>query len=608
RLAQKLSKRLVQSNRLDSAEQILTKLHDEEKTDVNVFRELAGIYVRTGKPEQLRKIFGETVEALRQNQSNRFYLDMEIAGLRAQMIDAFTRLADYPAAIEQHIEIINREPENEELTENAVAYVQRYGGAETLLNYYLKTSAEAFKNYRWNVVLARIYAARKDWENAAKNYRAAIDNQPEMIELYLALADVETARNNFEEAVKNLDTVLELTNDEAQYVKKKIEMLKKAGRLREIEAEKAKLPVEEKKPAPVDQFAEAQKLQNTEKEKARELYREAFEKLLENPLSGEFKAANMTAYVHSVREAEPLNQINERLWKLREKLIAAAAGYNSAKAGEARKRLSTLEGAMTEAVGGIARTVATDEELAALHADLKQRIEDVSLATDSYKTVSLAQDLSRRAGFGDLEEAVLLKKLDELQSDKTLHLQNLLSFYNERGAYQKAFDALEKFGGDNAVLKADAARLAGNREKELEALREIYRKPGKPDAASDANAARYLEILYAENRDELKSLTEKSSARQLQLVNFLLGKGERDLAHAAIENADLTAAWKISRHAETSLALKEFGDDAECYFCDALQFDLIGNLIQQKPDKKQFLINDDWFRLTREYGEWLEEK
>ena len=609
RLAQKLSKRLVQSDRLDSAERILTGLHDEEKSDTEIFRELAGIYVRTGKPEALRKIFNETVAALKQNAAEQRYLDAEIAELRARMIDAFTRLGDYQSAIEQHIEIINREPENEELTENAVAYVQRYGGAETLLNYYLKISAEAFKNYRWNVVLARIYEAHKDWENAAKNYRAAIDSQPEMVGLYVSLADLETGRNNFDEAVRNLDTVLELTNDEAQYVKKKIEILKKAGRPREIEAEKAKLPVEEeKKSAPVDRFAEAQKLQNTEKETARRLYREAFENLLENPLSGELKASDITAYVQSVREEEPLNQINERLWRLREKLFAAGAQDNSTETGEARRRLSTVEGAMTEAIGDIAESVATDEERAALHADLKRRIEDVSLASDRYQIVWLVQDLSRRAGFGDLEETILLKKSDELTIDKQVHLQNLLSFYNERGAYQKAFDALEKYGSDNPALKAETARLAGNREKELEGLRLIYWKTEKTGVSNDANVTRYLEILYGENREELKSLTEKSSAFQLQLINFLLGKGEREMAHAAIENANLAAAWKISRHAETSLALKEFDENAECYFCDALQFDLIGNLIQQKPDRKRFLINDEWFRLTREYGEWLAEK
>jgi len=608
-IAQKLAKRLISLNRLDVAGQILSSLHAEDRAEMSIFRELASVYVRTGKPELMRRAFDETVAAMKQTDKEKREIDDEIADLRVSMIDAFTRLKDYDSAIEQHIEIINREPENEELTENAIRYARRYGGAGKLLNYYLKLSAEAFKNYRWQVVLARIYEASDDAENAAKNYRSAIDNQPEMTELYVALADLETKRNNFDEAVKNLDTVLELTNDEAQYVKKKIEVLKKAGRLPEVEAEKAKLPVEpEKKAAAIDQFAEARKLRDTEREKARELYREAFGKLLENPVQGELKAADITGYAQSAREEESLAVVNERLWTLREKLTTLADEKNSTEAGEARRRLSILEGALTEAIGGIAKTAATDEELAALHGNLNEKIEKTSFASDKHGTISLVQDLSRRAGFGDLEEKILLRKLEEAKIDRHIHLQNLLSFYRERGAYQKAFDVLEKTGSDNLPLKAETARLAGDREKEMEALRAIYQKPEKITASTDANVARYLEILYAENRAELKSLTEKSSAFQLQLINFLLGKGERALAHAAIENAALPPAWKIARHAETSLALKEYDEDAECYFCEALQLDTIGEMVRQTPDKKRFLIGDEWFRLTREYGEWLKEK
>src|SRR6185295_2421155 len=116
----------------------------------------------------------------------------QIAQLREEMIGAFTHLKDYASAIEQHIEIINREPEDEALVDAAINYVKRYGGGDTLLAYYQRTSQQAFKNYRWNVVLARIYEAQGDMTNAVRQYRAAIDNQPEMIELYDSLADVLT--------------------------------------------------------------------------------------------------------------------------------------------------------------------------------------------------------------------------------------------------------------------------------------------------------------------------------------------------------------------------------------------------------------------------------
>ncbi|MCY7375225.1 MAG: tetratricopeptide repeat protein, partial [Pyrinomonadaceae bacterium] len=494
---------------------------------------------------------------------------------------------------------------------NAVRYVRRYGGADVLLDYYLKLSAEAFKNYRWNVVLARIYEANQDSENAVKNYRTAIVNQPEMPELYLAIAEIETKRNDFDAALKNLDTILELTNDAPEYVKKKIEILKKAGRTAEIEAEKAKLPAAEETKITADEFAEARKLDAGEKEKARVLYREAFGKLLENPLNGEMKTADIAAYANSMREAEPLDKIDESLWNLREKLIEITDESDSTDAGEARNRLNILDGAMTESIGNITKNYGTDEELAALHENWRAKIEKSSFTSDKHKIVSLVQDLSVRAGFGDLEEAILRKKIEEsvADSDKEIYVRHLINFYNERGAYQKTFDALEKYRIDDLPLEAETARTVGNREKELGALRAIYWKPaGKIAVSNDGNVARFLEILHAENREELQSIAEKSSTYQLQLINFLLGKGERELAHQAIETADLSQAWKASRHAETSLALREFDDAAECFFCAALQFDSIGNLIRQTSDKKHFLINDDWFRLTREYGEWLFEK
>ncbi len=611
-LAEKLASRLIRLDRLEQAERILTELHGENRADTGVFDELAKIYVRRNDAAKMRKVFFETVAALKESSADRRELDEQIANLRTEMIDAFTRLGDYKSAVEQHIEIINRDPEDEELTDDAIRYVQRYGSAETLLSYYEKTAEEAFKNYRWNVVLARIYAANGDQENALKNYKTAIVNQPEMPELYLAIADIETRRNNFDQALKNLDTVLELTNDAPENVKKKIEVLKRAGRLNEIEAERAKLPIEVESKVVVNQFAEARKLEASEIDKARVLYKEAFDKLLERPLENDLKSADISGYVRTIRAEEPLDKINARLWMLRGKLISISDENDSTNASEARKRLSTLDTTIASVVGDTAKSVATGDELALLHAHLNAQLKENFGSPDRYSTVALVQDLSRRAGFGDLEEAILLERLNAAASpaDRQSRLRYLVDFYDERGAFEKSFDAIEKTGSDDLLLRAEAARLAGSREKELDALRAIYWKPNEKTTAAvtEENVARYLKALHAENRAELESLTEKSSAYQLQLINFLLAKGEAELAHAAIKNSNFPPAWKAARNAETSLALKEFGETDECYFCDALQFHSIGEMIRQAPDKNRFLINDDWFRLTREYGEWVAEK
>ena len=607
-IAAKLSQNLVRLGRLNEAEQLLVKLHGEYKADLDLFRNLAEVYVRRNEPEQLRAAFNETIAALKGSKTDRREVDDEVANFRAQMIDAFTQLKDYRSAVEQHIEIINRDPDDEQLTDNAIAYAKRYGGGETLLKYYQATSTEAFKNYRWNVVLARIYDASGDAANAIRNYRAAIGNQPEMEDLYLATADIELRQGNIDGAIKDIDTVLELTNDAPIYLRRKIDILKKAGRTAEAQAVKAKLPSEESPNTKSDPFAEAAKLQGTEnKDEARRLYREAFEALERDPLSGELTAAGIDGYVRSLRGELSLAEINKTLWDLRDALIKLSDESSSTKAGEARNRLSVLEGAMTESLGDILRNVGTDNELAALHADLLRRLGEISLNADTHRSLSLIQDLSHRAGFGELEEKILLKKLKEDDgTSRQVRLADVVKFYNQSGAYEKALSVLEENGSDNKRFVAVQARLAGNSEKEIDALRTIYWQPAeKPAVQTDTDVARFLEILFANHKDELRALTAKPSVYQFQLINFLLGKGDREAAHAAIENSTMPQAWKLARHSETSLALGEYGEGASCYFCEALQFDTIGGMIARTPDKQRFLVGDDWFRLTREYGEWL---
>src|SRR5205085_4859206 len=167
----KLAARLMLMNQLPAAEQILAELHTKDKLNTEVFHELARIYVRTSNTEALRRAFQEMLAAINEQDLDRKELHAQVAALRQQMIDAFTRLKDYSAAIEQHIEIINTDAEDEESVDAAIDYARRYGGADTLLAYYQRTSQEAYKNYRWNVVLARIYEVKNDLQSAAQNYK-----------------------------------------------------------------------------------------------------------------------------------------------------------------------------------------------------------------------------------------------------------------------------------------------------------------------------------------------------------------------------------------------------------------------------------------------------
>ena len=618
--SRKLAAKLILQGRYDSAEQILIKLHDEDAGDTEVFRELTNIYINQNKADALKKVFGETLTALKNQDTERRELNAQIAEFRTQMIGAFTRMKNYGAAVEQYIEIINREPNDEESVENAVNYVKRYGGGETLLAYYKKTAAEAYKNYRWNVVLAQIFEANNDLDNAARNYKTAIENQPEMPELYAALADIETRRKNYDAALENINKILELTNGDTQYVKLKIKVLEKAGRNEEAAVERAKLPAAERpKQTLSDQFLEARNLQSTAKSDSAAAYRQAFEEFFQNPLAHDLTTADVAGYVSAARSDENLDAISVKLWNLREKLIAEADGRNLINAGKARKQLQILDGAMPEAIGNIAETTAASDENSALENDLSRRIDEVFQKSDRFSTLSLIENIARKSSFGALTEKILIARKDRDFADNTsdnyhIRLRELVNFYGERGMYRKILDVLEtERKRDNyadkfsySQLIAENARLVGDIDKELHELRENYQSAsGEILTGTDEMTARYLEFLYQNKREELGSLAKQYSPHQLQFINFLLAKGEGDSAHEAIENSKFSQSWKLGRNAETSLALREYSGKNECYFCDALRLAPIGEFIAQRPDKNAELVGGDWFRLINEYGEWL---
>ena len=623
----KLAAQQLEMNRVAEAEQVLTNLHSEDRLNTEVFHELARLYVRSGKIAELHNSFAATLEAIKKQDLDIKTIRAQVADLRGQMIEAFTRLKDYPAAVEQHIEIINRDPEDEQNIESAINYVKRYGGAETLLNYYLRTAKQAYKNYRWNVVLARIYEAKGDLPSAARQYRGALDNQPELLELYDSLADIYTRAKDYDAAIGALNKALELSNDDPQYIRRLITVFEKAGRLREAEVARQKLPHEEPKKLSVsDQFAEAARLRGSERKRAIATYREAFNAVLAEPFKHDLKPAEIAGYVQTVRDEEPLDQIMRRLWEFRARMAAEAVRANNPQAGKAKELLAVLDGAVPEAVGGVAAERATGDELSALFSFLKQQIEaSANDAVDQNGTLACLQNVSHRAGFGSLEEQILIRQKDiayasHESSSYHARVQTLVDFYKERGAYRQVGAILEaERARDNGRdsfeylrLIADNARLLGDRERELQALRENYRKPAATSAslatATEPLVDRYFEALLENGeagRTEILSSVDQPNTHQLQLVNFLLRQGEKELAHKAIENASLSSAWKFSRNAEASLAQREFGASHEGYFLSALHLAPIGELITQKADTSTQLIGDDWFRLSFTYGQWL---
>ena len=621
--SRKLASRFISLERLPAAEQILLRLHDENKGDTDVFDELADIYVRGKRSDDLRKVAAETLKSLEEKNLESREPSNETADWRRRLINSYTRLQDYDSAVAQHIEIINKQPDDEQNVEDAIKYVRRYGGAEKLLEYYEKLADEAYKNYRWTLVLARIYEADKNFEKSIENYKLAIVNQPEMVELYDSLGNVYEKSGQIDEALKTIDKMLEMTHESPNFLKRKIEILEHAGRIDEAENVREKITGVKKSEQKTLQkeFAEAADLSEVENAKAIKIYRTAFDKLLENPLDSELQSADITGYVKTVRGEDSLNEITERLWNLREKLIFEIERTDTANLLKAKTLLSILDGAFPEAIGNVATQNATGNELDALYKNIESRIESNKNQSDKYQTFALLQNLIADCGFSQLNEKILTARKDEtfeLENFEQYHnqLRVLLNYYEEKGEFQKELEILEsEFSQDKNRNSfeyhqkiADVSKILGNRAKELQALQNYFYARKNTESVNDEFVNRYLEMLLSggENgRAELEKPAESQSQHQIQTINFFIAKNEKKLAHIAIENASFQKIWKSAKNAETALALSEFEDDKGDYFLAALQFATIGELVRQKPDENTKLIGDDWFRLTYKFGNWL---
>lgn len=626
--ARKLAARQSERGQLAAAETTLKKLYDENPANLDVFRELSKLYVRQSKADALRERYRQTIRAVKEQESDHLAMRQTIAQLREQVIEAFTQLRDFNSAIEQHIEIINRNPDDETNVNAAIEYAKRYGGAETMIAYYQKTSAQAFKDFRWNLVLARLFDAKNDWSNANSQMKQAIHNQPEMIELYAELAEMAVRAKEFNSAIDALKLCVQRTNDDPVYIRLLADVYDKAGRKRDAEATRAKLPIEKSKPKLLgEQFAEATALPRSERAKAIEVYRKAFDTFSRDFYKHQLSAYELNGYVSTLRDEEPLDQIARRLWDVRERIRRDAVSPDNLLAGKARALLETFDRALPESVGKVAYEFGIGDELAALHRDVQQWIANGGTTAEADGTQAMLLNLSYRAGFNDLAERILIARKDSAaklapattanhESIYRDRLMTLVNFYSERAAYTRIIELAEQELANQPKLNAteyraliaEYARLTGEGERELAALRAEFQGPADKHSATSSLVDRYFEALLERGeagRAELRELVAQPTPHRFRLINFLLRNNELPLARAAIQAAPMNAAWHNSRQAELSLAARDLNSSNEAFFQAALGWRTIGEMVAGKSDSASELIGDNWFALAESYGRWL---
>ncbi|MBI4851232.1 MAG: hypothetical protein HY819_05340 [Acidobacteria bacterium] len=619
--SRRLAARHLNLNNTKIAQNILENLFNKDRLNSQVLDELANLYIRTNNRKALEECLKEGLKAVESQYMDPTELRSSIAYFRQDMIEKFTSIKDYNAAIRQHIEIINRNPDDEEKLDQAILYTERYGGGDELANYYKGVFQQAYKNYRWAVVLARIYQAKDDLDSTIKYYLAAIDNQPEKAELYSALAQIYKEKQDLPSAINVMNKAVELSNYEVTYVREAIRFLEEAGRNNEVVTLKAKLPPEPSKieeqtlsttnNQTQDPFALAKDSRSGNKE-AINKYRKAFQAFYENPYNSlDVNSYSLENYAEAVHKEDSLTKILESFWTLRDKLLKEATTENSYNSARARELLQMLDGALPKIISDIVQMYSTGEELIEFHKDLAKRIETFSGKSDPNKTLFLLENIVLAANFLDLRENIINKRFIK---DNQESLDTLVYFYESQGNYQKALEILEREYDSTKKTHylyqiARFSALVGDFTKERQTFFQYYEKhnPGSIQP-NDSVIDYYLNLLYkdrAKGREELLQLTKTPSLYRIQLINFLISKNEVDLARKAISNSNLLSLWKNSRNAELSVKLADYNPLNNQYFENILRFQNIGQMIKSKPKASEQLISDDWFEMAANYGRWL---
>ena len=622
-----LARRQLDANKLAEAEATLRTFYAENHLDTEVFGELARTLGAEKKLNELVTLYQEAFKEAREAGLGGEETRSRVAALRGGMIRTLDSLGKYQDAVDQHIELINSFPEDADRLAAAIDYSEQHNLIERFVGYYEKLSRESNKNYRWQVVLGRIYERRGNLAGAADQYRIAVLNEPQRSDLRFTLASVFARQRRYDEAIAVLREGWTLAGRDPEWLIEVARIQVQQGQ-RDEAVKTIRQALAAKKNATIEaQVNIAAQLSGWGLHgEAVRIYEQVLADLPKK-LGGDdyFPTPSVTSYIRVLVRSEPAASAYQKIERLRAQVSAIAENTQSYKA---KYIIEALDGAMRADFGKGVIDFATTDEASALAATIQASTAKLTMYSDA-QTMQRYLGIARGAGLVEIEEQLQNRLKDSAfdarpKNSPTVtpqdtayynELRALVGFYERHGLYRRAADVLtsefrrdpykNRFDYQNQI--ATQYRLTGDQNRELESLRAAYA------AASGALATnytewvdRYLTLLHSTGqRGELQRLASTYSAYQLQLINFLVEKNEKLLALDAIENAKQSQAWVRQRCGEVGLFLKDTSPENEPFFKDALDIKPIGQMLGRRIEGGRSLVGSDWFVGSRNYGYWL---
>jgi Tfp pilus assembly protein PilF len=530
---------------------------------------MAATYADSGDDAGLKQFALASIAALKTAPLTADERTARIAALRRGLIPALTRQHDFNGAVEQYIEVINRYPDDAGLTDEASGYaIQHQGNAGKLLAFYRNTIADAPRDYRWPIVLARIETDTEDYPAAIASYTQALDDRPDRRDVLEARARLEERLMRFDEAEASFRRLYELSYHDPQWMLKAGEICARLGKTQQA----------------VDAVHQA--FVGTGSETALELF--AIAATLEEweliPQAAGFAERGLRLAGDALYEKPEYAGAAVEYLRLETRMRRYEAPY---------QRMNSS--ARAQALGQAAAQYFTPEEKYALATFLQARYR---VAAGAELETSLLP-IANAAGLQDLRARWMFEQDDPQLGD----VQTRRGQFEELGAQMEAL-AKRRAGQDESrviqALEAAAAayRSGGDDVKELRVLEQWYAEHhmfGDP-------LERYFVLVYKANPNRIIELARSSDAA----TDFAERTGNAAFAQQAVtaRRAKLSPQWNTAYTALTGLYYSQNTPAIDGAFVSVLGDGAIGDRIAQ-VDRAQQLAGNIWFYYGSRYGEYL---
>ena len=552
---------------------------------------MADMYAREGRYDALRDFYERKIGELRQASIPHTQRNQQVASLRRGLIPALTKLGDPAAAVDQYIEIINRFPDDAGLVMEACFYADRHDRREQLTNYYVKTTGDSPRDFRYHRVLAWVHTHFENLPAAIEAYGRAIQVRPDSTEVFEARAALEVRLLRFDDALATYQQLYRLRYEDPRWMEKMAQVYARQGRRAEAVAAARKALIEGRPPRPEHYFAAARRLAAWGYvPEARDAAEEGIDLAGDRLFHGSY-SSGVQLYVSLMTRLREYGRAADKLER------AWATARPEFRRGSFPTGLQVM--------ASVVKRDYTPEEKGEFVSFLEAWRARVRPAASRRVLLTIA----RNAGLAELEA----KWLHEFMlaapgaSRTKTHRRRLIELQRRRLHYRELGQQLETFWraypakpDKDSILReaAEAYRDAEDEDAEFRVLDSMDRR----SSLSGALRERYFEMLLTRRPDWLVELARSDAA-----ANYAVAVGGVELALRAVESRGrkLPPVWTRAYKGLAGLHYNHWTPEVNESFRAALGGGTIGERVGKPVDREQQLAGDLWFYYGSRYGEYL---